>query len=164
MSDINLDDYLGTYSQLVTSIEGLSQEQLTWKPSPEVWSVIEVLSHLVDHSIVVSFRIRDILAGTTATLPAFNQDAWVNGQYSNQANAGDILHTFEAVLHYNHSLLRRLSPTDWDKSGVNVKGETVSIKKMITLFISHVHTHLGQIERIKQGNAASGVNGSSCSL
>lgn len=31
-------------------------------------SVTEVLAHLADHSIVVSFRIRDILAGTEVQL------------------------------------------------------------------------------------------------
>lgn len=79
MTKVNFEAFLNTHGQLLTAIDGLSEEQTTWKPKPESWSVLEVLTHLVDHSIVISFRIRDILAGTEARLPAFNQDAGAAG-------------------------------------------------------------------------------------
>ena len=91
MSEFSIEAFVNTHDQSLAAVAGLSEDQLQWKQAPHIWSVQEVLSHLVDHSIVVSFRIRDILAGTTAQPPAFNQDAWVNGQYSNEGRAGDIL-------------------------------------------------------------------------
>ncbi|MFD1174929.1 DinB family protein [Paenibacillus puldeungensis] len=145
-----IEDFLNTHGLLVAAVDGLSEEQARWKQKPEVWSVQEVLAHLVDHSIVTSFRIRDILAGTTVQLPAFQQDAWVSGQYANDGNVSDILQAFHALLQYNGLLLRRLTAADKAKTGVNFKGETVSITDLIGAFIRHVHRHLDQIERIKQ--------------
>ncbi|MOA29430.1 hypothetical protein D3C78_1504420 [compost metagenome] len=113
----------------------------------------EVLTHLADHSIVVSFRIRDILAATTAQLPVFNQDAWVSGQYANSGNASDNLELFRSLLYYNSLLFERLSEEDWEKSGINFKGEAVKISDIVHGFTGHVERHLGQIERIKQGAA-----------
>jgi uncharacterized damage-inducible protein DinB len=150
MTKVNFEAFLNTHGQLVTAIDGLSEEQTTWKPKPESWSVLEVLTHLVDHSIVVSFRIRDILAGTEAQLPAFNQDAWVSGQYANAGKVSDVLQTFHALLLYNSLLLSRLDAEDLEKTGVNAKGETVSIKQIVEGFTNHVQRHLGQIDRIKQ--------------
>lgn len=150
MTKVNFEAFLNTHGQLVTAIDGLSEEQTTWKPKPESWSVLEVLTHLVDHSIVVSFRIRDILAGTEAQLPAFNQDAWVSGQYANAGKVSDVLQTFHALLLYNSLLLSRLDAEDLEKTGVNAKGETVSIKQIVEGFNNHVQRHLGQIDRIKQ--------------
>jgi uncharacterized damage-inducible protein DinB len=150
MTKVNFEAFLNTHGQLVTAIDGLSEEQTTWKPKPESWSVLEVLTHLVDHSIVVSFRIRDILAGTEAQLPAFNQDAWVSGQYANAGKVSDVLKTFHALLLYNSLLLSRLDAEDLEKTGVNAKGETVSIKQIVEGFTNHVQRHLGQIDRIKQ--------------
>lgn len=121
MSSVELTEYLNTHGQLVQALEGLSDEQLKWKAEPASWSVTEVLAHLADHSIVVSFRIRDILADTKVQLPAFNQDAWVSGQHSNQGKATDSLELFRSLLHYNSLLLGRLSAGDWEKSGINVK-------------------------------------------
>ncbi|CAH1057267.1 DinB family protein [Paenibacillus pseudetheri] len=153
MSRVQISDYLRTYHQLVKSTAGLTEEQLKWKAEPASWSVTEVLTHLADHSIVVSFRIRDILAATTAQLPVFNQDAWVSGQYANSSNASDNLELFRSLLYYNSLLFERLSEEDWEKSGINFKGETVKISDIVRGFTAHVERHLGQIERIKQGAA-----------
>jgi len=150
MSEIDLESFLNTHGQLVNAVQGLSEEQQKWKSSPEAWSVQEVVSHLVDHSFVISFRIRDILAGTTAQLPAFNQNAWVSGQQANRGQLSDILDAFHAILEYNSLLIERLSEEELAKTGVNFKGETVNIKTIIQGFTRHVQGHLGQIERTKQ--------------
>jgi uncharacterized damage-inducible protein DinB len=154
MSQADIQAYLTTHQQLLQAVEGLNREQLTWKATPESWSITEVLAHLADHNIVVSFRIRDILAGTNARLPAFNQDAWVSGQKANDGDAADNLALFGHLLHYNGLLLQRLTDDDWDKNGVNAKGETVRIADIVNGFARHVSNHLGQIERIKQAYAA----------
>lgn len=150
MTQVNFEAFLNTHGQLVSAIDGLSEEQTVWKPKLESWSVLEVLSHLVDHSIVISFRIRDILAGTEARLPAFNQDAWVSGQYANSGNVADVLQAFHALLLYNSLLLSRLDAADLKKTGVNAKGENVAITDIVEGFTRHVQRHLEQINRIKQ--------------
>ncbi|ETT55692.1 DinB family protein [Paenibacillus sp. FSL P4-0338] len=155
---VELDSYLNTHGQLVQAVEGLSEEQLRWKAEPSSWSVTEVLAHLADHSIVVSFRIRDILADTKVQLPAFQQDAWVSGQHSNQGKAADSLELFSSLLHYNRLLLGRLSPAEWEKSGINFKGEPVRITDIVRSFTAHVQNHLAQIERVKRGAQAGQAN------
>ncbi|RTE10148.1 DinB family protein [Paenibacillus whitsoniae] len=141
--------YLHTHAQLQEAIAGISEEQLTWKPRSDQWSLTEVLSHLADHNLVVSFRIRAILAGATAQLPAFDQDAWVSGAKANGGSASDILAAFQALLIYNTSLFQRLSAEDWAKTGVNFKGQTLTLADVVHSFIAHVQHHLGQLERIK---------------
>jgi uncharacterized damage-inducible protein DinB len=154
MSQADIQEYLNTHHQLVQAVQGLNQEQLKWKAAPESWSITEVLAHLADHSIVVSFRIRDILAGTTARLPAFNQDAWVSGQKANDGDIADTLEVFGQLLRYNSLLFQRLTDEDWEKSGINAKGETVRIIDIVKGFVKHVNNHLGQIDRIKRAYAA----------
>ncbi|WP_163855326.1 DinB family protein [Paenibacillus elgii] len=149
-SVIDIEAYLHTHEQLKQAIEGLSENQLKWKATPEQWSVTEVLSHLADHNIVVSFRIRELLSGSAAQLPAFKQDPWVSSVRANESSADDILDVFRALLVFNSQLFRRLTGEDWSKSGVNFKGETVTLEQAVQAFINHVQTHLRQIERIKQ--------------
>lgn len=155
MSRNQIEDYLNTHLQLVQSVERLTEEQLKWKQEPGSWSVTEVLTHLADHNIVVSFRIRDILADTKAQLPAFNQDSWITGQHANEGNAADVLRVFGSLLQYNSLLFARLRDSDWNKSGINFKGESVNITDIIQGFTAHVQRHLAQIERIKAAAAVS---------
>ncbi|WP_042164083.1 DinB family protein [Paenibacillus gorillae] len=146
----DVQGYLNTHDQLQEAIKGLDATQLKWKETPEKWSVTEVLTHLADHNIVVSFRIRDILADTKATLPAFSQDLWVSGQQGNQGDASDVLALFKALLVYNSLLFGRLSEADWGKSGINFKGDAVSVAAAVEGFTNHVQRHIGQIGRIKE--------------
>ncbi|MDR6885458.1 DinB family protein [Bacillus sp. 3255] len=154
MSSNDIQAFLDTHDLLVQAVDGLDSQQLTWKGAPASWSVTEVLAHLADHSIVISFRIRDILAGTTVRLPAFDQDAWVSGQKANDGNVADILTAFAQLLRYNSLLLGRLSAEDWERSAINAKGDTVRITDIVKGFVKHVNTHLNQIERIKRSLAA----------
>ncbi|ASA23251.1 DinB family protein [Paenibacillus donghaensis] len=154
MSNLQIHDYLHTHQQLSQALEELTPEQLHWKAEPANWSITEVLAHLADHSIVVSFRIRDILADTLVRLPVFNQDAWVSGQHANQGEASDSLELVRSLLHYNSLLFSRLDAEEWNKSGINAKGQAVSIADIVQSFTGHVQTHLAQIERIKQAGAA----------
>lgn len=149
--------YLHVYGDIEEEIEGLPEDQLKWKASPHSWSITEVLAHLVDHSIVVSFRIREILAGSTVRLPAFEQDAWVAGQKANEETIGEVLAAARALVRYNSGLLGRLDENDWKKSGINAKGEPVRIEAIIPAFVAHVQNHLNQIRRIKQDFAGKQV-------
>jgi hypothetical protein len=150
-SVIDIQSYTNVYEQLSSVIVGLTEEQLKWKSAPDQWSITEVLSHLADHNIVVSFRIRKILSETPADLPAFQQDPWVSETKANESSAAEILAIYQALLMYNSLLFRRLSTEDWNKSGVNVIGETVTLAHAVQGFINHVQVHLNQIERIKRG-------------
>ena len=146
---INSEAYLNTYHQLKEAVEGLTHDQLTWRPGPGKWSITEVLSHLADHNIIVSFRIREILADSTAILPRFDQDAWVAGSKANDGKVDDIIEVFRALLQYNNLLFGRLSTEDLQKTGVNFKGETITLPIIAHAFVQHVQSHLGQIATIK---------------
>lgn len=150
----DLEAYAHTHRQLVLAIGDLDEAALQWKPAPEKWSVTEVLSHLLDHHLVVSFRIRAILAGSADRLPAFDQDRWVSGSRANKGSAADILALFDALLVNNRLLFGRLSADDWEKTGVNAKGETVALWKIVQSFVAHLQVHLTQIERNKQSASA----------
>ncbi|RJX37566.1 DinB family protein [Paenibacillus pinisoli] len=146
---VDIEAYLHTHEQLREAVQGWTDDQLIWKAAPESWSVTEVIAHLVDHSVVIAFRLREILSGSAARLPAFSQDEWVTGQRSNEGNVHEYLKLFQSLLEYNSGIFRRLRPEDWEKTGINAKGDTVNLPVIVKSFTSHVQNHLGQIARIK---------------
>ncbi|GBF78432.1 DinB family protein [Paenibacillus sp. 598K] len=142
--------YVDVYREIEHELDGATADQLAWKAAPGSWSVTEVLAHLVDHSLVVSFRLREILSGSSVRLPAFDQDAWVAGQRANDYSAGELLVAAHALVAFNAALLARLTDEEWQRSGINAVGATVTIADAISAFVRHVDTHLAQIRRIKQ--------------
>lgn len=145
---IDLSEYLQIYELLRQKTIDIPKEQLHWKKNDKSWSIAEVLTHLLDHLFVVNFRLREVLAGSSVKLPAFNQDEWIKGQYANDGNVEEVLETYRAVLNYNAQLLKRLTSDDWNKSGINPQNKHVTVEEIIQSFISHVKLHLKQIQRI----------------
>jgi len=150
IADPSIRAYLNTHHLLVHAVTGWSTEQLRWKAASESWSGLEVLSHLVDHHLIVSFRIRAVLAETRDRLPAFEQDLWVSSQRANEEDAGEVLAVFQSLLHYNGLLLNRLTDSDWEKSGISASGSSIRVIDIVNAFTDHVYRHLQQLERIKQ--------------
>ncbi len=62
--------------QLARLIKGVTKKRLARRPSPEKWSVTEILAHLADVEIVQGFRIRLILGSSGIAIQGFDQDVW----------------------------------------------------------------------------------------
>ena len=63
---------------LSTATMGCAGQEADFKPTPDKWSVRQIVCHLADTQIVIAMRIRLILAEESPTLGAFNQEAWAN--------------------------------------------------------------------------------------
>src|ERR1700747_1451007 len=67
-----------TAPKLKRAIQGLTPSQLKWRPEPAKWSIAEIIAHLADAEIVVSWRMRSVLGENGITIQPFDQDAWAS--------------------------------------------------------------------------------------
>jgi hypothetical protein len=142
--------YIKLHEALEQEIADLSESDLTWKPSAAEWSVAEVLGHLADASVVHYYRARKIIAEPDNTIwPLYEQAAWVPLERANAIPAAESIAFFRAAARYNGQFYAGLSEADWSKSGVNHKGENVTLGQLFDSFIAHTHNHVRQIQRVK---------------
>ena len=57
-----------TPARLAQMIDGLSAEQLTLRPAPDKWSIVEILAHLAEDELATSWRYRQMIEHDGATL------------------------------------------------------------------------------------------------
>lgn len=65
-----------TAKTLAKLIKPLSERQLSQRPDPGKWSIAEILAHLADSEIVLSWRMRLVICQSGALIQATDQDAW----------------------------------------------------------------------------------------
>jgi hypothetical protein len=142
--------YKATLASIKQYVNGLTDEEISWKPSTTAWSIKEIVQHLIDHHLVVSFRIRTLLSlDEPAQFVSFNQDNWVNEQHANLSTITELFAIYEHLIHFNSGLFDRLSEQQFAKQAINFKGELVTVTQIIEGLVSHVNHHLAQIERNK---------------
>lgn len=137
-----------TVKKLERLIKGVPAAKLRKRPTPEQWSVAEILAHMADAEIVGGFRMRLILGAPGTPIVAFDQDAWAKSLHYDKRDARASLELFRAVRNGNLAMLTGLKPEQWKHYGMHSERGQETIERMVLMFAGHDINHTQQIEKI----------------
>jgi hypothetical protein len=137
-----------TPKKLERLIKSATTSKLRKRPTPDKWSVNEILAHLAETEIVGGFRMRMILGAPGAPIPAFDQDAWVISGHYDKRDSRKSLEQFRVFREANLLLLKSLKPDQWKHYGIHSERGQETIERIVTMFAGHDLNHLAQIEGI----------------
>jgi hypothetical protein len=136
--------------EVAAAVSGLPEKTLLYKPSPEKWSILEILSHLADTEIVFAYRIRKILAESAPEITGFPQDDWAKNLHYDQNVVPELVALYGLNRHANLKLLRRATPAELARTATNTTANrTISLAEVIGQIDTHSAKHLKQIESLK---------------
>lgn len=137
-----------TAKKLARLIKGATPAKLRKRPAPEQWSPAEILAHLADAEIVVSWRVRAILGAPGTPIQAFDQDAWFTAGHYPKRDARNSLEQFRVLRETNLALYKMLAPEQWKDYGMHAERGEESIERIVQMMAGHDINHLEQVERI----------------
>jgi hypothetical protein len=132
-------------------VKGVAKGRLDRKPSPDKWSVTEILAHLADVEIVQGFRVRLILGSSGTPIQGFDQDVWA--RYSDYATHDPLL-SFEGYRVNRERtvrLLKSLPKEMWDAFGMHSERGKETVRRVTEMMAGHDINHHRQIEAILKG-------------
>ena len=137
--------------QVAHLIKGVTKKRLSKRPSPEKWSVTEMLAHLADVEIVQGFRIRLILGASGTTIQGFDQDVWA--RYSEYASHDPVLSLegYRVNRERTVRLLKSLRKGMWDSYGMHSERGKETVTRVSEMMAGHDINHLKQIRAILKG-------------
>jgi hypothetical protein len=137
-----------TAQKLSKLIKGKTHASLRKRPAPDKWSTTEILAHLADAEIVVSWRMRSILGAPGTPIQAYDQDAWVISGHYEKRDPRKSLEQFRLLREANLALLKTLKPEQWKHHGLHSERGEESIERIVHLMAGHDLNHLEQIEKL----------------
>ncbi len=144
-----LEVFESTPSAIAKAIRGLNNNQLQKPPKKGKWSIAQIVSHLTDGEIVLSYRIRKILADPGSKIESYDQNKWAKSLHYENADCQKKLTLFTAIRKENVELLKSLTSKEWKRFGIHSERGKENIEKMLLLYAGHDMNHLKQIETIK---------------
>jgi methionine--tRNA ligase beta chain len=129
-------------------IAGRTTEELSRKPDPSKWSVVQILAHLADTELVGGWRFRSILASDGVPLQPFDQDAWADTFQYQDVDPFESCQAFAALRASLLSLLKRVDQKLYANYGMHAERGKESVEHLVRLYAGHDLNHLGQIERM----------------
>jgi hypothetical protein len=137
-----------TAANLARLIAGLSAQQLTFRPTDEKWSIVEILAHLGEDELATSWRYRQMIEHDGCSLSGFDQDLWARlGTYA-VWDAGEALELFRLLRSANLRMLASLSPEQWEHSGEHTERGRLTVADLARHMAAHDINHIQQIERL----------------
>jgi hypothetical protein len=135
-------------ARLRSLVERASPGALTWKRSPEAWSIAEIAAHLADSEIVGAWRIRSVLAHDNVPLQPYDQDAWASAFRYADTPAAESVSLFTTVRRATLRLLKQVDAARHQHAGMHAERGRESVTHIMRLYAGHDLNHLAQIERI----------------
>ena len=135
-------------AKLASLVKGKTRKQLTRRPAPGKWSVAEIMAHLADAEIAISWRIRQILAKNAIPIQAYDQDAWADTFQYAKRDPRQSLANFRGLREANLALLKSVPRKLWENYGVHEERGNETIAHIVRMVSGHDINHLRQIEAI----------------
>jgi len=137
-----------TPKKLARLIKGVTPAKLRKRPAPNKWSAAEIITHLADAEIVVSWRVRAILGAPGTPIQAYDQDSWVFAGHYGKRDARKSLEQFRVLRETNLALFKMLTPEQWKHHGIHAERGEESVECIVQMIAGHDINHLEQVERI----------------
>src|ERR1700686_3731346 len=86
-----IEQYAAGGEKLRRAVAGLTQEELTARPGPGAWSILEVVIHLADSDAISIDRMKRMLIEDDPALLYADETAYVERLFSNNQDVEDAL-------------------------------------------------------------------------
>ena len=136
-------------------VAGMTHVEARSKPSPEAWSVLEVICHLYDEERE-DFRQRlDIMLHRPhEQLPPIDPEGWVTARQYNQRDLAEMLDNFAAERAQSLVWLKGLSAANWEAEYVTPYG-SMKAGDMLASWVAHDNLHMRQLVELRRSRLVS---------
>ncbi|MEO6810459.1 MAG: DinB family protein [Isosphaeraceae bacterium] len=142
MANDLIDHYAMGAEVLNYAAQGLSLEQERSRPGPGTWSLAELVAHVLDADLVISDRIKRVIAEDRPTLLAFDENAWIERLDSNAMPMVETAALFAANRRWMVRLLRNRPEPDFGRIGVHSSAGPLTLAELVAKATGHLDHHL----------------------
>jgi CheY-like chemotaxis protein len=136
-------------NRISRTVDGWGQEELTAQPAPGEWSAADVLAHLRSADDILTPRIYMMLVRDNPTLLAYEERKWADVLGYAQADFHASLQIYVLKRAELVSVLRRLTPEEWARTGVHEHKGSLTIEQIVNDMLLHEADHCRQIEALR---------------
>lgn len=137
-----IDAYEAGPAKLRAAVAGLTRADLTARPGPGDWSVLEVVVHLADSDAISIDRMKRMLTEDAPPLLYADETAYVDRLFPHDQDLDDALTLLEVGRRQFARVLRRLPPEAFARTGIHNRKGAVTVGGMVPSYVEHLDYHL----------------------
>jgi hypothetical protein len=127
-------------------VAGVNHEQAHWKPTPQEWSMVEVVNHLYDEERD-DFRQRldYVLHRPGEDPPGIDPEGWVTSRRYNERDLAESSQRWLAERRHSIHWLEGLATPNWESAYTHPAGFRLRAGDLLAAWLAHDFLHLRQL-------------------
>ncbi len=163
-ADLDLAAVLAALRRNAAAIDQLvadvTDAQARWKPAPDKWSILEVVTHLADEEVEdFRARVRSTLEQPEAEWTPIDPPGWAVQRRYNEGSLPEQLARFTTERATSMAWLGSLKLADWMLAHVHPKWGPFQAGDLLTAWVGHDHIHIRQLNRLHREYLVEVVSG-----
>jgi len=143
-----IESYGKAYDTLVEALKEFPKEMWQWKPSPEKWSIHEIIVHIADSEANSYIRCRRFIAEPGSAVLGYDQDKWAIALNYHAQSTDDALQLFKYLRKASYDLIKNVPDKIWETATVNHSENGItSFEKWLAIYEEHIPVHIRQMKR-----------------
>jgi hypothetical protein len=134
--------------RIAQAVTGWSEADLHTPSATDEWSAAAILAHLRASDDILTPRIYAMLVRDNPPLAAYDDRRWAEVARYEQADFQTSLNLFTFRRAELVTMLRRITPADWQRTGHHETQGPISILQVVTHLVEHEEEHCTQLEAI----------------
>lgn len=137
-----IDRYAEGGPLLQYATAGLPPEHEAARVGPGLWSLSEVVAHLLDSDLVIADRMKRVIAEESPMLQAFDENAWIERLDSRSMPVEEAVALFGANRRWMARILHNCAEADFARSGQHSESGRNTLAELVAKAVSHLDHHL----------------------
>jgi uncharacterized damage-inducible protein DinB len=147
-----IEAYAAGPARLRAAVQGLTRAELTARPGPGKWSILEVVVHIADSDAISIDRMKRMICEDNPSLLYADETAYVERLHTHEQDLEDALTLLEVGRRQWARVLRLLPDEVFERTGQHNRAGTVTVGRMVASYVKHLNDHLqfilGKRERL----------------
>ncbi len=119
-----------------------------YRPTPDDWSIHEILIHITDSEANSFIRARRLIAEPGENLMAYDEMEWARKLDYPHQSVEDALELFRWLRGNTHKLISALPEGTWANSSFHPQNGPTTLDDWLDTYTRHVPDHIAQMERV----------------
>jgi len=133
------------YDDVVRALQGITPDELDWRPAPGEWSAREVVHHLADSETIAGIRLRRLLMEDRPVIQGYDEAEYARRLRYQTRPMEPALRAFEAARATTVQLLETLGDADCQRTGTHTESGPYSVATWLQIYAAHGRVHAEQI-------------------
>jgi len=155
MLDAVATELIGVIDRTALELRTIDDVSAGAKPKSDVWSVKEILGHLVDSAANNHQRFVRAQLETGLSFPGYEQNGWVRSQDYQSESWLQLIDLWVAYNHHLAHVIRRIPDAAANATCRIGANDGVALVALVEDYVRHVRHHLDQIQQRRMAASSS---------